>query len=62
MKIADSRPVHAAYVRHLNRCREAAVGRQCQTCRDLLRDADAESWRAWTRTLHAKRQPVAAGA
>ena len=42
---AAASSAHRRYVAHLNRCREAAHGRQCQTCWDLLRDADAESWR-----------------
>lgn len=49
----EPRPAHCAYVAHLRRCREAGVGRLCRTCLDLLRDADAESWRRVTRLTEA---------
>ena len=42
---AAASSAHRRYVAHLNRCRKAEHFNFCQVCWDLLRDADAESWR-----------------
>ena len=50
----DTRPAYAAYRQHvLYECRYLR-DEQCQTCRDLARDASAESWQRSER-----RAPVA---
>lgn len=43
-----ARPAHRAYAAHLNVCPAAEHGRWCQVCLDLVREADAESWRRAT--------------
>ena len=45
------RPCHTTYLRHIDTCQNAAVGRRCHECRFLALDADAEDWRRWAQKL-----------